>query len=57
MKYDECSDSELFSMICEENEDAKDVLYMKYQYIIDIVIKKYAFTAMKYGFEYKYLYQ
>ncbi len=29
---------------------------MKYKYIIDIVIK-YAFTAMKYGFEYKDLYQ
>ena len=57
MKYDECSDSELFSLICEENEDAKDLLFMKYRYIIDIVIKKYAFTAMKYGFEYKDLYQ
>lgn len=57
MNYDNFSDSELFSMICEENEDAKDVLYMKYKYIIDIVIKKYAFSAMKYGFEYKDLYQ
>ncbi len=57
MKYDDCSDSELFSLICEENEDAKDVLFMKYRYIIDIVIKKYAFSAMKYGFEYKDLYQ
>ncbi len=57
MKYDDCSDSELFSLICEENEDAKDILFMKYRYIIDIVIKKYAFSAMKYGFEYKDLYQ
>lgn len=57
MKYDEYSDSELFSLICEENEDAKDVMFLKYKYIIDIVIKKYAFTAMKYGFEYKDLYQ
>lgn len=57
MNYDNFSDSELFSMICEENEDAKDVLFMKYKYIIDIVIKKYAFSAMKYGFEYKDLYQ
>lgn len=57
MKYDEYSDSELFSLICEENEDAKDVLFLKYKYIIDIVIKKYAFAAMKYGFEYKDLYQ
>ncbi len=57
MHYEDYSDSELFSLICEENEDAKDVLFMKYKYIIDIVIKKYAFAAMKYGFEYKDLYQ
>ena len=57
MSYDSVSDSELFSLICEENEDAKDILFIKYKYIIDIVIKKYAFSAMKYGFEYKDLYQ
>ena len=47
MNYEEYSDSELYSLICESDEDAKDILYMKYKYIIDIVIKKYAFTAMK----------
>lgn len=57
MNYEEYSDSELYSMVCESNEDAKDILFVKYKYIIDIVIKKYAFTAMKYGFEYKDLYQ
>lgn len=57
MNYEDYSDSELYSMVCESNEDAKDILFMKYKYIIDIVIKKYAFTAMKYGFEYKDLYQ
>lgn len=57
MNYEEYSDSELYSMICESNEEAKDILYVKYKYIIDVVIKKYAFTAMKYGFEYKDLYQ
>ncbi len=57
MKYEEYSDSELYSLICESNEDAKDILFIKYKYIIDVVIKKYAFTAMKYGFEYKDLYQ
>lgn len=57
MKYEEYSDGELYSLICESDEDAKDIVYMKYKYIIDIVIKKYAFTAMKYGFEYKDLYQ
>lgn len=57
MNYVECNDSELFSLICEDNEDAKDILFQKYKYIIDIVIKKYAFTAMKYGIDYKDLYQ
>lgn len=57
MNYEEYSDSELYSLICESDEDAKDMLFMKYKYIIDIVIKKYAFSAMKYGFEYKDLYQ
>ena len=57
MNYDDYSDSELYSMICESSEDAKDILFEKYKYIIDIVIKKYAFSAMKYGFEYKDLYQ
>lgn len=57
MNYEEYSDGELFSLICEADEDAKDMLFMKYKYIIDIVIKKYAYSAMKYGFEYKDLYQ
>jgi RNA polymerase sporulation-specific sigma factor len=57
MDYTECSDSELFSLICEEDESAKDALFMKYNYIIDLIIKKYAFSAMKYGIEYKDLYQ
>lgn len=57
MNYEEYSDSELFSLICEADEDAKDIMFTKYKYIIDIVIKKYAYSAMKYGFEYKDLYQ
>lgn len=57
MNYEEYSDGELYSLICESDEDAKDMLFLKYKYIIDIVIKKYAFSAMKYGFEYKDLYQ
>ncbi len=57
MDYTEYNDNELYSLICENNEDAKDILFLKYKYIIDIAIKKYAFTAMKYSFEYKDLYQ
>ncbi len=57
MNYEDYSDDELYSLICEENDDAKDMLFLKYKYIIDIEIKKYAYSAMKYGFEYKDLYQ
>ena len=57
MNYDDYSDSELYSLVCESNEDAKDLLFQKYKYIIDVVIKNYSFTALKYGFEYKDLYQ
>lgn len=35
------SDEELTLMVCENNEDAKDVLYEKYHYIIDIIMAKY----------------
>ena len=57
MNYKEYSDGELCSMICEANEDAKDILFAKYKYIIDIVIKKYLLSSMKVGIEYNDLYQ
>ncbi len=57
MDYKEYSDSELYSMVCEANEDAKDLLYGKYKYIIDIVVKKYIYAARKLGVEYNDLYQ
>ena len=57
MDYKEYSDSELCSMICENNEDAKDILFKKYKYIIDIIIKKYSLSAVKVGIEYNDLYQ
>lgn len=53
----EYPDSELYSMICESSEEAKDILYNKYKYVIDLVIKKYIYTAKKYGIEYNDLYQ
>ena len=37
----EFTDEELTSMVSENNEDAKDVLYAKYNYIIDIIMAKY----------------
>lgn len=57
MDYKEYSDGELCSMICEANEDAKDILFVKYKYIIDIVIKKYLLSSIKVGIEYNDLYQ
>jgi len=57
MNYQEFSDSELYSMICESDEDIKDLLYHKYKYIIDVVVKKYVYTAKKLGVEYNDLYQ
>lgn len=57
MDYKEYSDGELCTMICEANEDAKDILFAKYKYIIDIVIKKYLLSSIKVGIEYNDLYQ
>lgn len=57
MNYQDYSDSELYSMICESNEEAKEIIYNKYKYIIDVIIKKYVYTAKKLGVEYNDLYQ
>ncbi len=35
------NDNELLMLYHENNEDAKNILYMKYRFIIDILIKKY----------------
>lgn len=40
----EYNDIELTQMVCENNEDAKDVLFEKYNYIINIIIAKYKKT-------------
>lgn len=37
----EFNDELLTTMVCENDEDAKNVLYEKYSYIIDIIIAKY----------------
>lgn len=57
MNYQDYSDSELFSMICDSSEEAKEIIYNKYKYIIDVIIKKYVYTAKKLGVEYNDLYQ
>ena len=38
-------DSELVNLVCEKSEEARDVLYEKYKYIIDIVYNKYRKSA------------
>lgn len=38
---EETNDSELLMLYHEEDEDAKNIIYLKYKYIIDIIIKKY----------------
>lgn len=56
MDYNDYNDSELYMMICEDNEEAKDILFEKYKYVINIVIKKYSFVAGQYGIDSKELY-
>lgn len=57
MEYEDISDNELLSMINEENEDAKDLLFAKYKYIIDILIRKYVKMASTLGIDRSDLYQ
>ncbi len=57
MLYDDIGDSELLYMISESPDEAKEVLYEKYKYIIDIVIKKYSTIAKVLGYDYNDLYQ
>ena len=41
------SDDELYMLYLEENEDAKDLLYERYSFIIDINVNKYKRIAIK----------
>ena len=57
MDYKEYNDNELLILISEESEEAKEILYKKYQYIINIIIKKYLTSAKILNIEYNDLYQ
>lgn len=57
MNYDDYSDSQLLDLICEASEEAKDILYEKYKYVIDIAVKKYVKVASILGIDYNDLYQ
>lgn len=57
MSYDDYQDEELLSMIQEESDDAKDIMYEKYKYILDIIVKKYMPMASHFGILRSDLYQ
>ncbi len=57
MKYKDIDDGELLLMLHESSEDAKDILFEKYKYIIDIETRKYANVAKKLGYDLNDLYQ
>ena len=50
MNYD---DIEITMMVKENNEDAKDLIYEKYNYIIDIILAKYKKTFYVLGMDQK----
>ncbi len=54
MKYD---DEHLINMVRESSEEAKDLLYEKYRYIIELEVKKYIHLANILGYDYNDLYQ
>ncbi len=55
--YNEFNDSELCMMIKENNEDAKDIMYSKYNYIITSILKKYIGITKKLNLDYHDVYQ
>lgn len=50
------TDEELFMMALEENEDAKNELFERYKYIIDILMKKYHNVIYQLGIDNKDIY-
>ena len=57
MDYSNYDDNELINMIRESSEEAKDILFEKYRYIIDIEVRKYLNMANMLGYDYNDLYQ
>lgn len=57
MDYNNYDDIELISMVRESSEDAKDIIFNKYKYIIDVEVKKYLNMARQIGYDYNDLYQ
>lgn len=57
MVYEDYKDEQLIGLMRESSEEAKDILFDKYRYIIDIEIKKYMSMASMLGYDYNDLYQ
>ncbi len=53
----EFNEEELMSLALENNEDAKNILYDKYKYIVDTFLHKYHNIAKKYNIDLKELEQ
>jgi len=57
MDYDVLDDNQLVGLVHESSEEAKDLLFDKYKYIIDIQLLKYKKAAKTLGYDYNDLYQ
>jgi RNA polymerase sigma factor (sigma-70 family) len=57
LKTKKLPDSELLYLASEYNEDAINVLFEKYKYIVDITVNKYIRTAYSLNLDYDELYQ
>ena len=57
MVYEEYGDEQLINLLHESSEEAKDILFDNYKYIIDIEIRKYMSMANMLGYDYNDLYQ
>lgn len=57
MDYSKYNDHELIMLISENNDDARNIIYEKYHYIIDIIFKKYYKRALSLSIEPSDLFQ
>ncbi len=57
MKYQSIDDQELVYLVSENNDDAKNILYEKYKYIIDIIYKKHLKQILAIGIDKNDMYQ
>lgn len=53
----EFSDEEVLGLALENNESAREIVYEKYKYIVEIMLKKYYNAALKYNIDLKELEQ